>query len=123
MDAIYKTSRKYDYDASTGMQEDVFEKRAAYISKNNELLQKFHFAHPSTFVNVNNIYNTHFYGSTLWNLFSRGTKNRKNMECVTTENFRVTQEDAQVFYRTHQRYTLIIFSISQKISLPLRNPR
>ena len=34
-------------------------------------MQEFHFAHPSTLVNVNNIYNTHFYGSRLWNLFSK----------------------------------------------------
>ena len=40
---------------SNGMGQDVLEKRVAYISKNNVLLQEFHFAHPSTLVNVNNI--------------------------------------------------------------------
>ena len=53
------------------MEQDILEKRAAYISRNNELLQEFHFAHPSTLLNGNNIYNTHFYGTTLWNLFSK----------------------------------------------------
>ena len=57
---------------SNGMDQDVLDKRAAYISKNNELLQEFHLAHPSALVNVNNIYNGHFYGSTLWKLFSKG---------------------------------------------------
>ena len=59
---------------SNGMEQDTLEKRAAYISKNNDLLQEFHLAHPSTLVNVNIIYNTHFYGSTLWNLFSKKSK-------------------------------------------------
>ena len=51
-----------------GMGQDVLEKRAAYISRNNELVQELHFAHPKTLVNVNNIYNSHFYGCTLWDL-------------------------------------------------------
>ena len=36
----------------------------------NELSQEFHYAHPSTKVKINNIFNTHFYGSQLWDLFS-----------------------------------------------------
>ena len=53
-----------------GMQLDLKQKRAAYISKNNELLQEFGFSHPETLLKVNSIYNTHFTGSPLWNIFS-----------------------------------------------------
>ena len=44
-------------------------KRTLYI-KVNELNEKFHYAHPLTKVEVNNIFITHFYGSQLWDLFS-----------------------------------------------------
>ena len=59
---------------NTGMdirQKDVKNKRAAYISKNNDIIQEFHFAHPSTTAQLNKIQNSHFYGSVLWNLSSR----------------------------------------------------
>ena len=49
-------------------------KRARYISKNVEINQEFHFAAASTRVQVNKIWNTHFYGSPLWNLFSPGAE-------------------------------------------------
>jgi hypothetical protein len=51
--------------------QDVMIKRAAYIDKNNDLLQEFHFAHPRTVAEVNMITNSHFYGSVLWNLSSK----------------------------------------------------
>ena len=47
------------------------EKRAQYIAKNNELTQEFHYAHPSTKVLASNIFNGHFYGAPLWDLFSQ----------------------------------------------------
>ena len=56
---------------SKGMRRDVMEKRAPYVSKNNELRQELHYAHPKSIVKVNNIYNSHFYGSTLWDLQSK----------------------------------------------------
>ena len=56
-----------------GMKKDILNKRANYIAKNNELMQEFHFAHPKTKVVINQIYNGHFTGSPLWNLFCRET--------------------------------------------------
>ena len=53
------------------MTQDAMEKRAAYISRNNEINQEFGFAHPSSKVKINNIFNTSFYGSVLWNLFMK----------------------------------------------------
>ena len=33
-------------------------------------MQEFHYAHPSTKTMLNNVFNTHFYGAPLWDLFS-----------------------------------------------------
>ena len=56
-------------DKICGLNDDLMEKRATYINKVNELTQEFHFAHPLTKVGINNIFNSHFYGSALWDLF------------------------------------------------------
>ena len=53
--------------------QDIMEKRAQYIVKINELRQEFHFADPSLIAKLNGIYNTHFYGAPLWDLFSNET--------------------------------------------------
>jgi hypothetical protein len=55
-----------------GCQQDMKQKIARYIDKNCSLLQEFSFAHPSTKIRLNNIYNCHFSGSQVWNLFSQG---------------------------------------------------
>ena len=54
-----------------GMKQDMKEKRARYIGRNNELLQEFGFAHPRTKVKINTVFNSHFSGQVLWDLFSR----------------------------------------------------
>ena len=48
---------------------DLMEKRAMFINRNNELIQELYFAHPITLIRANNIFNTPFYGSVIWNLF------------------------------------------------------
>ena len=53
-----------------GLKHDLRIKQARYIDKNNELEQEFYFCHPQTKFKVNKIYNSHFTGSPLWNLFS-----------------------------------------------------
>ena len=55
---------KYD-----GLSSDIILKRACYIQKNCEILQEFFYAHPRTKFQINNIYNCHFTGSPLWDLF------------------------------------------------------
>ena len=52
--------------------------RAAYIDKNNSINQEFFFAHPETKFELNRIYNSHFTGSCLWDLFSKETKMVEN---------------------------------------------
>ena len=53
-----------------GCQIDMKQKVGRYIDFS--LNQEFHFAHPMTKIKVNNIYNCHFLGSQVWNLFSPG---------------------------------------------------
>ena len=53
------------------MKIDMRHKRASYITKNNEIIQEFYFAHPKTKIEMNEIYNSHFTGSPLWDLFCR----------------------------------------------------
>ena len=53
-----------------GLSEDLMEKRAHYINRVNELNQKFYFANSSTKIKINNIFNSSFYGSQIWDLFS-----------------------------------------------------
>ena len=55
-----------------GCDYDMRVKKAAYIDKNVDLNQEFSWAHPATKIMVNKIYNSHYYGSVLWNLFSTG---------------------------------------------------
>ena len=45
-------------------------KRAAFINRNNTLIQEFQFAHPVVKVELNGIYNCHLTGSQLWDLTS-----------------------------------------------------
>ena len=54
-----------------GMNQDIKVKRAVFIKKNIELNQEFNLCHPATKVKVNQIYNLHFTGSVLWDLFSK----------------------------------------------------
>ena len=54
-----------------GMKTDILTKRAEYINKNNDILQEFSFSHPYTKIQINSIYNSHFTGSCLWDLFRK----------------------------------------------------
>ena len=52
------------------MQLDMKQKKAQYITKNNDQIQEFHFFHPSSLIRNNQIQNSHFTRSQLWDLFS-----------------------------------------------------
>ena len=58
-------------NTSGALTKDIMEKRAIFINRVNELNQEFYFAHPLTKVRINNIFNSYFYGSPLWNLFGK----------------------------------------------------
>ena len=53
------------------MKMDILSKRANYIQKSNEIMQEFSFSHPKTKIEINSIFNSHFTGSPLWDLFCR----------------------------------------------------
>ena len=55
-----------------GCEYDIQVKKAQYIGRNVELNQEFSFVHPLTKLKINKIFNTHFYGSQVWNLFGPG---------------------------------------------------
>ena len=50
---------------------DLAQKRGTLIGKLNFLRQEFHYVEPNVFVKILNIYATSFYGSSLWDLFSK----------------------------------------------------
>ena len=52
------------------IKKDTLVKRAEYIQKNNDLTQEFFFAHPDSKFEINMIFNSHFSGSSMWNIFS-----------------------------------------------------
>jgi hypothetical protein len=53
-----------------GLKHDIKVKRAKYIDQNNELIQEYSFAHAKTKFKMNLIFNSHFSGSQVWDLFS-----------------------------------------------------
>ena len=53
------------------LDQDLMEKRAAFIVKNNELNQEFCYAHHNTKIWLNNVFNSSFYGAPLWNMFNK----------------------------------------------------
>ena len=58
-------------DPDCRMDQDILEKRAIYISRNNELMQEFYFANSKTKIWTNDVHNTCFHGSPLWDMSSR----------------------------------------------------
>ena len=91
-----------------GMKHDVLVKRAQYITKNNDLCQEFHFCHPATKFQLNEIYNSSFCGSPLWNLFSRESKMLEN---TWNTSFRIMYG---LPYATHRYF---VQSVSNKVHL------
>ena len=52
-----------------GLKKDILVKRAKFIDKNHTLRQKFYFAHPDTLLHLNQVFNSDFSGSNVWDLF------------------------------------------------------
>ena len=57
--------------SDNSMSKDCTIKRGQFIGKVNALMQELHFVGPSTMMRLLNIYVCSFYGSCLWNLFSK----------------------------------------------------
>ena len=96
------------------LDQDLLEKRALYIAKNNELHQEFYYTHPKTKIWINNIYNTSFYGAPLWDMFSR---NFEKLE----KTWNVSIRTMLSLPRNTHRYFLEPLSGSHHIIKSLRN--
>ena len=57
--------------ADNSMKADCVTKRGKFIGKVNSFLQEFYFVAPRKFMELLNIYATSFYGSYLWDLYSK----------------------------------------------------
>ena len=53
------------------MTKDCLIKRGKFIGVVNSLIQEFHYVEPQVMMKIINIYSTSFYGSNLWNLYSK----------------------------------------------------
>ena len=81
------------------MRIDMAQKRGKLIGKLNSLQQEFYYVEPQVFVKILNIYAASFYGSSLWDLFSK--------ECERT--FSAWNVAIRIFYdieRTTHRYMI-----------------
>jgi hypothetical protein len=120
-------------DVSGALAKDLMEKRATYINKVNELNQEFSYAHPTTKVKVNNVFNSYFYGSTLWNLFGNEFERLEKTWNVSQRILLGLPRNAHRFFieplsRTKhimfslfKRYMAFINSIEGSSKLVLRN--
>ena len=101
-------------DVLDSMSQDILEKLAQYISKNNELTQNFYYADPATISKLNHAFNTHFNGSPVWDMFS--TKFRKVEKAWNTSN--------RIMFslpRATQRYLIELISDRSNIIFPYGN--
>ena len=81
-----------------GYQNDTREKRAQYIGKNVDLNQEFCLAHPAVKSRINQIYNSSFYGSILWNLNGENTRQVINSWSVSVRHM------WNLPHNTHRRF-------------------
>ena len=92
--------------------DDTMQKRAIYINRNNELCQEFYFAHPRSKVDINNIYNTSFYGCVLWNLFGAESERiEKTWNISVRKLLDLPRNTHRVFIEPLSRTRHIIFSL------------
>ena len=69
-------------DKADGLKKDMLIKRARFIDRNNTLRQEFFFAHPRTLLHINQVYNSDYSGSPVWDLFCRETEMVENSYSV-----------------------------------------
>ena len=62
---------RIDAERNNLLTKDILEKRAQYIQRNNELTQEFSYADCTTKAFINRVFNTHAYGSVLWDLYGK----------------------------------------------------
>jgi hypothetical protein len=88
-----------------GCQRDIMIKRARYIERSCEILQEFYFAPPETKIKLNNIYNSHFTGSSCWDMTSKAGR---MMEATFNKNIKISFD---LPYETHRNILPVIASV------------
>ena len=69
VDSVKHLGNLLEFDNS--MKTDCVLKRGKFIGKINSLLQEFHYVEPQVMIKLINIYCTSFYGSSLWDIYSK----------------------------------------------------
>ena len=115
-----------------GVVQDLMEKRAIFINRNNELRQEFHFAHPRTLIRTNNIFNTSMYGCMLWDLFGKEAQRlektwnisqrlmlglHRETHCYLIEPI---SETKHIIMHLYKRFVSFINSVMKNKKLPLQ---
>ena len=77
---------------------DIVEKRAQYIDRNNELMQEFSFADRKTKTFINNVFNTSFYGSVLWDLQCKEAEMLYNTWSVSLRKINMLERNTHRYF-------------------------
>ena len=80
-------------------------KRARFIGRSSEILQEFHFAPPDSQMKLHSIYNSHFTGSSCWDMTSRAGQ---MMEATFNRNIKITYN---LPYPTHRNILPVISNV------------
>ena len=78
-------------------------------------MQEFSFAHSSTKCNINAIFNSHFTGSVLWDLFGREAEMIYNTWNISIRKMFCLDQRSQVLHRTCQQNKAYKYSSFEKI--------
>ena len=96
-------------------------------------MYSFHFAHPITLIRANNIFNTSFYGSVIWNLFDDAAERLEKSWNISqrlmlslhheTHRFLIEplSETKHIMLSLYKRYIKFTKNLSQSKKGPLRN--
>ena len=63
-----------------GLKKDILVRRAKFIDRNNILRQEFYFTNPDTLLLLNQVYNSDFSGSNVWDLFCQEQEMLENSD-------------------------------------------
>ena len=96
-------------------QKDIMIKRARYIERSCEILQEFNFVAPEGKMKIHNIYNSHFTGSSCWDMTSVAGR---MMEASFNKNIKITYD---LPYATHRNILPVISNI-EPLRITLAKP-
>ena len=98
-----------------GLPKDIMEKRAQYINRANELNQEFYFADTLTSIKINNIFNTSFYGSQIWDLFNQESESVENTWNTSQRVLLRIPRVAHIFHRASIRNTAYKILLTKEV--------